>query len=147
MAKGKKKTKKPAKKSPLKKSASMQGFFHGLRTAVYFVEDLEKAKAWYSDVLGFRPYFDSPYYVGFNVGGFELGLHPRDEKYPGVAGSTAAYWGVSNAGEAHARLLQLGATPYGTIEDVGDGINIGTVRDPFGNVLGIIENPHFAVLT
>ena len=146
MAKSKKKSKKPAKKSPRKKSASSRGFFHGLRTAVYFVDDLEKAKAWYSDVLGFKPYFDSPYYVGFSVGGFELGLHPRDEKYPGGIGSTVAYWGVTNALEAHAGLLHLGATDHSPIEDVGGGIKIGAVKDPFGNLLGIIENPGFKVI-
>jgi len=146
MSKSKKKTKKPAKRSTRKKTEPRRGFFHGLRTAVYFVDDLEKAKAWYSDVLGFKPYFDSPFYVGFSVGGFELGLHPRDEKYPGLIGSTAAYWGVTNAQEAHARLLELGATSYSHIEDVGGGIKIGAVKDPFGNLLGIIENPGFKVI-
>ena len=48
--------------------------FLGLRTAKYDAKDLEKAKAWYSNVLGLQPYFDQPFYVGFNVGGFELGL-------------------------------------------------------------------------
>jgi len=143
MAKGKKKSKKAVKKSPRKKKESKHGFFHGLRTAVYFVDDLDRAKVWYSGILGFKPYFDSPYYVGFNVGGFELGLHPRDEKYHGGIGSSVAYWGVTNALEAHASLLQLGATAYSPIEDVGGGIKVGAVKDPFGNLLGIIENPSF----
>jgi catechol 2,3-dioxygenase-like lactoylglutathione lyase family enzyme len=146
MAKAKKKPTRRVKKAPPKKKVLKPGFFHGLRTAVYFVDDLDKAKAWYADVLGHKPYFDSPYYVGFSVGGFELGLHPRDEKYPGLIGSTAAYWGVSDAMEAHARLLQLGATEYSRIEDVGEGIKIGAVKDPFGNLLGIIENPSFRAL-
>jgi len=50
----------------------------GLRTVVYFVTDLKKATNWYAEVLGFKPYCDTPYYVGFKVGGFELGLHPTD---------------------------------------------------------------------
>lgn len=50
--------------------------FLGLRTTIYPVTDLAKAKAWYSAVLGVKPYFDEPFYVGFNVGGFELGLDP-----------------------------------------------------------------------
>ena len=50
----------------------------GLRTAIYHVGDLEAAKRWYTDVLGVQPYFDEPFYVGFDVGGFELGLLPEE---------------------------------------------------------------------
>jgi catechol 2,3-dioxygenase-like lactoylglutathione lyase family enzyme len=39
--------------------------FLGLRTEIYHAPDLAKAKAWYSSVLGFPPYFDQPFYVGF----------------------------------------------------------------------------------
>ena len=51
--------------------------FLGLRTAIYWVADIEAAKAWYTKVLGIEPYFDEPFYVGFNVGGYELGLQPE----------------------------------------------------------------------
>ena len=99
-----------------------------------------RAKAWYAQVLGKAPYFDQPFYVGFNVGGFELGLDPNGTP----AGEAAvAYWGVDDAGAALARLLQLGATPNQPVQDVGEGIKVASVRDPFGNILGIIENPHF----
>ena len=54
----------------------MKPKFLGLRTAIYKVTDIKKAKAWYSNVLGINPYFDEPFYVGFNVGGYELGLNP-----------------------------------------------------------------------
>ena len=50
--------------------------FLGLRTAIYHAPDLAKAKSWYSRILGIEPYFDQPFYVGFNVGGYELGLDP-----------------------------------------------------------------------
>ena len=63
----------------------------GLRTAIYHVDDLEKAKAWYSKVAGVKPYFDEPFYVGFNVGGYELGLNP-DVSPVSKGGSTFAYW-------------------------------------------------------
>jgi catechol 2,3-dioxygenase-like lactoylglutathione lyase family enzyme len=46
----------------------------GLRTAIYHVSDMAKARDWYATVRGFGPYFEQPFYVGFNVGGFELGL-------------------------------------------------------------------------
>ncbi len=70
--------------------------FQGLRTVIYHVDDLQKAKEWYSNVLGFKPYFDEPFYVGFNVGGFELGLDP-DMKGISKGNNVVAYWGVKDA--------------------------------------------------
>lgn len=126
-------------------SAATVGFLHGLRTAKYTARDLSAAKAWYRDVLGKDPYFDEPYYVGFNVGGFELGLVPDDSAGERRAEAGVAYWGVSNAAAAWDRLLELGATTHEPIEDVGGGVRIGAVHDPFGNVLGIVENPGFRI--
>lgn len=114
----------------------------GLRTVIYNVDDLDRAKAWYTAVLGQDPYFAEPFYVGFNVGGFELGLDPAEENRPGRGGSTA-YWGVDNIETSYARLLELGARESNPVQDVGGGIRVATVLDPFGNVFGIIENPHF----
>lgn len=115
-------------------------FLLGLRTAKYSASDLARAKSWYTEALGYGPYFDEPFYVGFNVGGFELGITP-DEPAPGDG--HIAYWGVDDASAAYVRLLTLGATAHEAVQDVGGGIMIGSVRDPFGNVLGIIHNPHF----
>jgi predicted enzyme related to lactoylglutathione lyase len=118
--------------------------FQGLRTVIYHVGDLEKAKEWYSRVLKIKPYFDKPFYAGFNVGGYELGLDPDME---GVSrgGSVVAYWGVADARSALSRLLELGATAHSPVQDVGDDIRVATVTDPFGNIFGIIENPHFSL--
>ena len=110
----------------------------GLRSAFCYVDDITAAKLWYTKVLGFAPYFDQPFYVGFNVGGFELGLSPGSS--PRAYG---AYWGVKDVKSAYARLLELGAAPRGEIQDVGEGILIADVLDPWGNVFGIIENPNF----
>jgi len=117
--------------------------FLGLRTAVYYAPDLDRAKAWYRSVLGIDPYFDTPYYVGFNVGGFELGVHPSGEDTPLGPGGAVPYWGVERMAEAWPRLLSLGARAVSEPTDVGEGILIGAVADPFGNLLGVIENPHF----
>lgn len=114
----------------------------GLRTVVYHTDDLAVAKAWYANVLGFAPYFDEPFYVGFNVSGYELGLHP-DESKATRGGSTFAYWGVEDIEAAHKRLLELGAAPHEDIQDVGERIRVASVIDPFGNIFGVIENPHF----
>ncbi len=119
--------------------------FLGLRTAAYQVKDLGKAKAWYSNVLSIQPYFDQPFYVGFNVGGYELGLVPDSEAGPKRTPAGIAYWGVEDAQAAYKRLIELGATGQDPIQDVGDGILIGAVHDPFGNTLGVIQNPKFKI--
>jgi predicted enzyme related to lactoylglutathione lyase len=116
--------------------------FKGLRTAIYQVTDIDKAKAWYASVLGVPPYFDQPFYVGFNVGGYELGLQP-DAPSKGAVENVVAYWGVDSAQAALDHLLAAGATAKVNVTDVGDGIKVATVVDPFGNVFGVIENPHF----
>ena len=117
----------------------------GLRTAIYRVTDLDQAKEWYRAVLGIDPYFDQPFYVGFNVGGFELGLDPdTSEGSPGPGGVTV-YWGVEDAGAAFARLLGLGAREHSPVREVGEGIKVAAVLDPSGNVFGIIENPYFKI--
>ena len=114
--------------------------FLGLRTAIYPVTDLSAAKTWYAKVLEVAPYFDQPFYVGFSVGGFELGLVP--DGTPGTSGPQAL-WGVSNAAAEYQRLLSLGAKPLDPVTDVGEGIKVAAGLDPFGNRVGIIENPHF----
>ena len=112
----------------------------GLRTAIYPAPDLDAAKQWYAQVLGAPPYFDQPYYVGFHVGGFELGLLPSAT--PGTQGPQPL-WGVAAIEAAYARLLELGAKAIDPPNDVGEGIKVAAVGDPFGNRLGIIENPNF----
>jgi predicted enzyme related to lactoylglutathione lyase len=112
----------------------------GLRTTIYPTPDLAKAKAWYARLLEADPYFDEPFYVGFQVGGFELGLIP--DGTPGTTGPQAL-WGVKNADEAFARLLALGAKELDPVTDVGGGMKVAAVTDPFGNRFGLIENPHF----
>lgn len=119
--------------------------FHGLRTVIYHVGDLDRAKEWYGVVLGIRPYFDEPFYVGFDVGGFELGLQPDEPGAPRASTGVVAYWGVDDADAAFGRLLELGATGHSGVQDVGEGIRVATVLDPYGNMLGVIENPHFSL--
>ena len=114
----------------------------GLRTVVVYVqtEQLDSAKKWYASVVGVAPYHDTPYYVGFNVGGFELGIHPEGKPGPG---GVCSYWGTADAAAEVKRLVGLGAKLVDDVQDVGEGIKIATVADPFGNHFGVIENPHF----
>jgi predicted enzyme related to lactoylglutathione lyase len=116
----------------------------GLYTALYRVPDLAAGKSWYAKAFGVDPYFDEPFYVGFDIGGCELGLLPDEGQATSGDAGVVAYWGVENADHALAHLLSVDAVPHSPVEDVGGGIRVGSVKDPFGNIVGIIENPGFA---
>jgi predicted enzyme related to lactoylglutathione lyase len=125
-------------------NAKESHMFLGLRTVKYDVADIAKAKEWYTKVFGVEPYFDQPaFYVGYNIGGYELGLTPEPKAGTKREPAGVAYWGVEDAHAAYKRLIELGATPVSDVQDVGGGILVGEVRDPFGNVIGVIYNPHF----
>jgi predicted enzyme related to lactoylglutathione lyase len=116
----------------------------GLGTVIYQVSDLVRAKEWYAAAFQQQPYFDQPFYVGFNVAGYELGLHPNDGGRTGPSGSVA-YWRVADIRGAVRHFLASGAKIASDVQDVGEGIKVAEVADPFGNVIGLIENPHFAL--
>lgn len=122
----------------------MKKHFLGLRTTTYKVSDISQAKIWYSNILGFEPYFDEPFYVGYNVAGYELGLQP-DEKNDAKSDGVITYWGVENVEERYNELLSAGATTYEAPNEVGGGIIVAAVKDPWDNVFGIIYNPHFSL--
>jgi lactoylglutathione lyase len=115
----------------------------GLRTLGIKVSDLAKAKEWYSAILGIQPYFDEPFYVGFNVAGYELGLQPEDGVPTGGTSNSVTYWGVEDVPAAYQQLLHHGATALEEPADVGGDIVVASVKDPWGNPFGIIYNPHF----
>ena len=98
----------------------------GLRTVIYPSPDLDGAKAWWTQVLGRDPDFDEPFYVGFNVGGYELGLLPSADLSDGAL----TYWGVEDVPAAVAAAITAGAAEHTPIADVGDGIMTATVRAP-----------------
>ena len=112
----------------------------GLKTVIYHVDNIERAKEWYTEVVGFPPYFDQPYYVGFNVGGFELGLDP-DMSGVVHGNNETAYWSVENIESFFEKIKAIGAEVVSDIRDVGDGIKVASFKDPFGNIFAIIENP------
>jgi len=112
----------------------------GLRTVIYPVNDLDAARAWWTGFLGIDPYFVEPYYVGFEVAGYELGLVPTDES----DSSPTTYWGVDDVALAVADAQANGATLLEAPQDVGDGIIVASIENPSGHVVGLIFNPHFA---
>ena len=119
----------------------MSAHLKGLRSLIYPSSDLVAAKAWWSTFLGFGPYFDEPFYVGFNVGGYELGLVASDDD----EGPTT-YWGVDDMAVAMAEAEASGGTVHETPQDVGDGIIVASFVNPRGQRVGLICNPHFSAI-
>jgi predicted enzyme related to lactoylglutathione lyase len=120
----------------------MQTEFLGLRTAIYKVPDIEAAKRWYTDAFHTPPYFDMPFYVGFNIAGYELGLQP-DETNATRSDNVEMYWGVKNVQQSYNRLISLGAASHNPPQNVGEEIIVATVKDPWENIIGLIYNPTF----
>ncbi len=117
----------------------------GLRTTIYRVPDVPKAKKWYSEAFQTEPYFDEPFYCGFNIQGYELGLHPEGDDPIGKdrTHGVESYWGVEDIEAEHARFLSLGAKEHTAPSNVGDDIMVSCVLDPWNNLIGLIYNPHF----
>src|SRR5918912_231833 len=110
----------------------------GIKTVLHPVTDLEKAKEVYSALLGMQPTADSPYYVGYEAEGQQIGLVPPS----GQQGMTSpvAYWHVDDIEAKLAEVTAAGATLKDSPRDVGGGRLVATVTDPDGNVLGLIQD-------
>jgi lactoylglutathione lyase len=117
----------------------------GLRTTIYKVGDIVEAKDWYARAFQTQPYFDEPFYVGFNVAGYELGLLPDDTRTTDKSDNVLTYWGVEDIESGVARLIELGAREHTAPTNVGGEIVVASVLDPWGNAIGIIYNPEFAL--
>ena len=118
--------------------------FLGLRTVIYRVRDPPPRRSGYANA-SHAALLDQPFHVGFEIGGYELGLQPAGADLV-VGTNVRIYRGVDNIEAAHAYMLAHGALPHEAIQDVGEGIKVA-VTDPFGNVVGLIENPHFTAIT
>jgi lactoylglutathione lyase len=117
----------------------------GLRTTIYKVADLDAAKTWYAEAFGAAPYFDEPFYVGFNIAGYELGLMPDETPATAKTANVLSYWGVGDIDAAVARFIEAGAAADSDPVNVGGEIMVASVKDPWGNVIGLIYNPEFVV--
>jgi predicted enzyme related to lactoylglutathione lyase len=121
----------------------------GFATISYFAEDLEAARAWYTELLGIEPYFEVPGgYIEFRVGDYrhELGIvkgswAPHDMS--AAPGGEIMYWHVDDLDATIQRLLGLGAKEYQPKTERGEGFVTASFVDPFGNVLGIMYNQHY----
>jgi len=110
----------------------------GIGPIIYPVKDITQAKKLYSTLLGVKPYVDGAYYVGFRVGGQELGLDPNGHAQ-GMTGPVC-YWHVNDIKKSLQLLLDAGAQAQQKVKDVGGGRLIASVRDADGNILGLIQD-------
>ncbi len=109
----------------------------GVKTLIYPVKDLDRAKSFFGTLLGAEPAVDSPYYVQFEIGDQRLGLDPNGHTrgFPGSVG----YWEVDDINAKVQALLAAGATEHEAVKDVGNGALIASVTDADGNVIGLIQ--------
>ena len=118
--------------------------FLGLRTCIYRVPDLAEAVKWYEKAFSTAPYFNEPFYAGFNISGYELGLQPA-ESGEKTGDTVLIYWGVNDIVAAVEMLASLGATKHEEPQNVGGDIIVASVKDPWGNIIGLIRNPGFSL--
>ena len=118
----------------------------GLRSVVMHVQDLLAARDWYAQALLQSPETDTPTYVGFRLAdNAELGLDSDVSALgTGLRGvGPVAYLGVADIEMAFDRMLNLGADPVTGVQEVSDQVRLVVLRDPFGNLFGLIEDPPF----
>ena len=126
----------------------------GLATVSFYADDVKAARDWYAKLLGIEAYYavpnaDTPAYVEFRFGDFQCELGIIDAKYAphqvGTAAGAIVYWHVDDLEATVARLLELGATINENIVDRGNntGFRTASVIDPFGNLIGLMTNPHY----
>ncbi len=125
---------------PIAKAKAPTGpVLRSLRSVICIVDDLGRAKDFYRGLLGRAPYFDQPFYVGFEVDGQELGLDPDTSSRKPGPGGAVGYWRVDDIAATWQHALELGARPVSLPNNVGGGIQVATVSDPFGNLIGLIQ--------
>jgi methyltransferase (TIGR00027 family) len=119
-------------------SREEEGMLHSPRMVSYQVPDLPLARDWYARVLGRPPAFDSPMACVFPVGDCSLALLPAREGPEGTAGGVA-FWTVDDIDGAYRCLIEAGAEPVTEITLLLLKSRIARLRDPFGNVIGLIS--------
>lgn len=132
---------------------SKKTILRGLATISFFADNIQEAKKWYTQFLEIEPYYsfpdeENPAYVEFRIGEFEHELGIIDKKHqPALAsgniGGSVAFWHVDDINKVFDKLIELGAKEYEKITEREDGFITASVIDPFGNILGIMHNPHY----
>ena len=125
----------------------------GMATVGIYADDIKAAAKWYSELLGIDPYYkfpdaENPAYIEFRIGDYQHELGIIDRKYePKSAvkgtGGAVLFWHVDDIEAMFEKLKSMGAREYEPITPRQEGFVTASVVDPFGNVLGIMYNPHY----
>ena len=121
----------------------------GMATVNYWAADHAAAKQWYTDLLGIEPYFERPGYAEFRIGDYQHELGLIDSRYAPEGSATGPggailYWHVEDVAATLERLLSMGAREYEALTHRGEaGFVTASVVDPFGNIVGVMYNPHY----
>lgn len=107
----------------------------GIRSARLPVPRLDQAAAWYGQVLDSPPYLASGDAVTFYLNGFLLTLREGAPQPDGAV----VFWAVDDLPAELERLAALGAQPHEPVSHLDPMTRQASVRDPFGNVLGLVE--------
>ncbi|MGX7678874.1 VOC family protein [Jatrophihabitans sp. DSM 45814] len=114
----------------------------GVTNVFYFVDDLQSARAWYAELLGFEPIEVQPQLVTFAVGSVRLTLHLGDDfNTPAELHGTVAYWGVDDVDEVVAQFVARGAIAHRGPKTIFTGERLCQLKDPFGNLFGVRQAP------
>jgi predicted enzyme related to lactoylglutathione lyase len=113
--------------------------FSGVRSVVYFSNDLSDAAEWYEHILGIAPYRNEENFVGFHLEDYDLCLHPVDEKAASDGAAQVMYWIIDDLETTIADLMEEGCTIYRDMIEVPEGGRVAELKDPFGNILGLSE--------
>jgi len=126
---------------------------HGVATISYFADDMAAARKWYTALLGVDPYFQrpdavNPAYIEYRFGDYQIELGIIDKRYApkGAANGTGGaviYWHVEDVPAAVQKLLAMGATELEPVTPMEAGFIRAAVVDPFGNIIGLMYNPHY----
>jgi predicted enzyme related to lactoylglutathione lyase len=121
--------------------------FRGFATISYFADDMTAAEAWYTELLGVPPYFRRPGYLEYRIGDYQAELGIIDRRFaphsPHGPAGVIMQWHVDDLEASLERLISLGAKELQGITPRGEGFVTASVVDPFGNVVGIMTNPHY----
>lgn len=118
----------------------------GLRTTIYTVNDLSEATKWYTKAFSIEPYFNEVFYVGFNIGGYELGLMPEEKSIDTKTKNILSLWGVDDINEAYQHFIDIGAGEHKAPYNVGGALMVAEITDPWNNLIGLIYNPYFKIV-
>lgn len=111
-----------------------------IESVVRFVPDIDRAAAWYAELLGTSVEYENEWYAYVRSGNQVMGFHPMDAKCPGGVGGTTVYWEVADLGQAVEALVAKGAVLHRGPGVTSFGAKVAMLLDPFGCTIGLNES-------